>query len=142
MDISKAYQSRYLKSSDLDGEVTRTIATVGMRLFRNDEAPKPVVKFTEGRPMVLNQVNARRIMAAYGTDTEDWVGKQITIYVDHDVTFGNDVVAGLRVRIPGNADGASKAKPGRRPPTAEESAVTAQRPLDQDADPLDDEIPF
>jgi hypothetical protein len=82
--------------------------------------------------MVLNKTNGLRLEASLGGDTDDWVGHQVTLYVDPAIQFQGKTVKGLRVRV----DGAFVEE--RRPPTANETAVAAQQPLGD----LDDEIPF
>jgi hypothetical protein len=31
-------------------------------------------------------------------DTDDWIGKQIVVFVDENVSFGGELVGGLRIR--------------------------------------------
>ena len=75
---------------------------------------------------------SRTLTKALGDDTDDWIGKQVILYVDPDIEFGGNVVGGLRVKQFRNA-----ASPKRA--TVED----VNRKLDAAAtkDPLDD-IPF
>jgi hypothetical protein len=73
--------------------------------------------------MVLNITTIRVLEAAYGGDTDQWVGNKVMVYVDPNVSFGGKVVGGLRLRTP-------KVKTAPKP-----------APAAVDAD-FDDEIPF
>jgi hypothetical protein len=49
--------------------------------------------------MVLNSTNIQLMAKACGSDdTDDWIGKQIIVYVDENVSFGGELVGGLRIR--------------------------------------------
>jgi hypothetical protein len=49
--------------------------------------------------MVLNSTNIKRLAKACNSDdTDEWIGKQVTLYVDPDVEFAGNVVGGLRIR--------------------------------------------
>ena len=57
------------------------------------------------KPMILNRTNCKAIQKAYNNPyPEQWAGKRIAIYVDHNVRFGSETTEGLRVKdqIPGN----------------------------------------
>jgi hypothetical protein len=63
---------------------------------------KPVV-FTlafkgRKRQLVLNATNRKILTAMYGTDTTEWVGKEITLYVQTGIKVGGEVKDGLRIR--------------------------------------------
>lgn len=96
-------ESKYLKQSDVDGEMTVTIAKVGkVNLAKDGDAPeyKWAVRFQEfDKPMLLNATNIKRIVKAMGTnESDDWAGKKIVLYVDPDIEFAGNVVGGLRLR--------------------------------------------
>ncbi len=51
--------------------------------------------------MVLNNTNAQIIaMILKSEETDDWIGKQIVLYDDPNVSFGGKLVGGIRVRAP------------------------------------------
>ena len=67
--------------------------------------------------MVLNKTNARMISAAYGDETDQWEDQEIIIF-SMKVQFGDEIVDGIRVKIP-----TAKAKPAPKkpaPPPVEE----------------------
>lgn len=98
----KFFPTGFIDESDLPKDVTVTIAGVAMESLQipgRSKEDKLVLTF-EGakKKAVLNKTNAIRIAKMYGNDTDDWVGKKITLYFDPSVKFGNDRVGGVRVR--------------------------------------------
>lgn len=61
---------------------------------------KTVVKFVEDvKPMVLNRTNAKTITKIFKTPyLEQWRGKKIQIYIEHNIQAFGEVVDGIRVR--------------------------------------------
>ena len=63
---------------------------------------KPVVfslKFVgKGRKLVLNATNRKLLSKMFGTDTTEWVGKEITLYVQEGIKVGKEVKDGIRIR--------------------------------------------
>lgn len=97
MELSQVFSSATLKASDLQGhEPTVTIETVEMKKF--DNGNKLVISFKgKEKTLVCNKTNANRIAYAYGTNTDNWIGKQITLYVE-PVDFQGSTVEAIRVR--------------------------------------------
>jgi hypothetical protein len=102
MKIGQMLESKYLKQSDVEGEITVTVQSLKkVNVARDDEDPEYrwTVKFHEfDKPMVLNATNIKRMGKALGDDTEEWVGNSVILYVDPDIEFGGNVVGGLRVK--------------------------------------------
>ena len=102
MDISNAFPSKYLKSSDLNGsDLTGTIRNVTMEELSNSRGKdtKPVVYFHENiKPFVCNRTNASIIGAMHGQNTDTWLGKQITLFAEQKY-MNNQVQMGLSVRM-------------------------------------------
>lgn len=104
--ISQMMESKYMKRSDLDehgGEAVVTIVKIGQgNVARDDEQPdlKWMVRFKEfPKPMVLNSTNIQLIAQATGADdTDDWIGRQVLLYDDPNVSFGGKLVGGLRIK--------------------------------------------
>jgi hypothetical protein len=102
--IGEMIESKYLKQSDVEEETEVTIVKVGqINVAKEDEQPemKWAVRFQEfKKPMVLNGTNIQLLAkACESEDTDDWIGKKVTIYTDPNVTFGGKLVGGLRVRL-------------------------------------------
>ena len=103
MKLSEMFPSNLLKSQDLldaGGEMTLTIDRVEMKTFERDDNSKdtkPLIFFQEEKQMVCNKTNANIIAEMYGDDTDDWIGKQVTLTVK-DVEFQGKTVMGIRVK--------------------------------------------
>jgi hypothetical protein len=133
MKVTQMLDSKYLKRSDLDefdGEAIVTIRKIGRANIARDDEPeemKWLMKFAEfDKPLVLNTTNIQLIAQATGCDdTDDWMGKQVILYDDPNVSFGGKLVGGLRIkRVP-------KAK----------AAPAAQKPSGNMSD-MSDDVPF
>ena len=61
---------------------------------------KTVVMFEENiKPMVLNRTNSKTITKLFKTPyIEQWKGKKIQIYIEHNIQAFGEVVDGIRVR--------------------------------------------
>lgn len=97
MELSSVFGGDSLKAADLQGhEPTVIIASVEMKKF--DNGNKLVITF-EGKKkaLVCNKTNANRIAHFYGTNTDGWVGKELTLYTDL-VDFQGKSVEAIRVR--------------------------------------------
>lgn len=102
MKITDMIESKYLRQSDVDGEIAVTVQGIKkINVARDDEDPEYrwTVKFAEFvKPMVLNVTNLKRLAKALGDDTDGWIGNQVVLYVDPDIEFGGNVVGGLRIK--------------------------------------------
>ncbi len=132
--IGEMVQSKYLKQADVPDPVIVTVQGVKqVNLAKEGEEPeiKWAIKFREmDKPMVLNSTNIHVAAKLLGSDdTDDWRGKEIVLFTDPNVSFGGQVVGGLRFR------GQEKA-----PVKAEQRKPNGAGPgLD---DPFDDSAPF
>ena len=128
MNINDAFPSKYLKASDLQG---RTISVVMSRVEKEDigKGEKKLILYFQGKQkgMVLNKTNANNISHLYGPDTDDWEGREITLF-EAMVDFQGKTVPALRVRGPQPKD-----KPIRQAP------VQAPKP---EPDDMEQEVPF
>ena len=131
MKLDQAFPSNYLKCSDLNGrEITATISEVKMEDVGDDH--KPVVYFRGAQKgLVLNKTNGYSIGDIYGDDTDNWIGRKITLFPDKTSYQGKRVDC---VRVKGPSDnGTQQSAPPSPPPPA--------RTVSDEAG-LDDEIPF
>lgn len=108
MNISDLSESNYLKKEDVNPPLIVTIKGLMQKNLAKEGEPvenKYVLSFLEAiKPMVLNMTNGQLIAAALGSDeTDNWVGKQITLYNDPSVSFGGKLTGGIRVQIPPQA---------------------------------------
>lgn len=150
MDISQVFPSKFLAHADLKGQDhTLTIRGITMEEVGRGDI-KPVVYFqgaTKG--MVFNKTNSNTVAHFLGNETDNWVGKQITIGVAWAQNPNGEQVQTIRVR-PQMADQPSNAPLGPIPPSsnvmAGEPTIAQQSVADQNnissLDDLEDEIPF
>jgi hypothetical protein len=100
MNIKTAFPSNYLKAAELTGDVTYTIKGVEVETLGQgkDAEDKPVVYFNESdKGLVLNKTNAATIGEMYGDETNNWIGKRITVY-PASVPFQGKMTQAIRVR--------------------------------------------
>lgn len=102
MKIGAMYPSNYLKAADCEPDRTLTIKEVSIHTFKardGSEEPKPLIVFeNEPKGLILNKTNSKLIAKALKSDeTDDWVGKAITLY-STEVEFAGDIVDSIRVR--------------------------------------------
>ena len=101
--IAEMIPSNYLKQSDFPEDYIVTVREVTRKNIAMDGKPadyKWLAHFNEfEKPMVLNNTNIQLIAKACGSeDSDDWTGKQIIVFVDENVSFGGEIVGGLRIR--------------------------------------------
>lgn len=130
--IGEMIESKYLKQTDVEDEVTVTVEKVGKQnIARKGDEPeyKWLVRFKEfQKPMVLNSTNIKRLAKACDSDdTDEWTGKTAVLYVDPDVEFAGNIVGGLRIRAAKRATGVRQ----------EPSKTTGGK-----FDDMEDDIPF
>lgn len=157
MELSTVFNSDTLKAADLQGrEHTVVIATVELKEF--NDGNKLVLSFQGAKKtMVCNKTNANRIAYMHGTNTDGWIGKEITLYPDL-VDFQGKTVEAIRVRPP-VARAAQPARNGATPiagtnyqarPAAGVTMVERRPPQTENPAPaggnirsdMDDPIPF
>jgi hypothetical protein len=145
MRLNDAFPSQYIKAdADVpeEGNLIVTIRSIEMRTLGQgkDAEQKPVASFDEiDKEWVINKTNFLTIAKALGSDdTDDWIGRRVALY-SADVNFGSEQVRGIRVRpkAPTPAPAASRPAPRVAAGTAARTA-----PVNPDADPVEDDIPF
>jgi len=97
-------ESQWLSSEDLAGDVKVTIE--GVKKHRD-------VNFSEGRlkafvyslrfsgkskELVLNATNRKSLVAKFGNNVKNWVGKDITLYVLDGIRVGKEIKQGIRIK--------------------------------------------
>ena len=124
MNVNDAFPSNYLKATDLQNrEIPVVISKVVMEKIGDD--PRMIAYFQgKQKGVVVNKTNATNISAAYGPETDHWVGKPVVLFSVWTDFQGKSVQA-IRMR-PGNG------APGPAP----------SYPTDQRGPDLNDEVPF
>ena len=104
MKIRDMFPSKYLSKEDLTKSRVLTIESVVMEEVESEDGKveKPVCYWKEkdSKPLILNRTNGEVLRERCGDDSEQWIGKQIEVYVDLSIRFGNKKIGGIRVRLP------------------------------------------
>lgn len=132
MNVNDIYPSKYVKAHDLgDKNVTVTIKSAAMEDlgYGKDAERKLVIYFEKAtKGLILNRTNAMIIASIYTPETDNWIGKAVTLYSARVKAFGawHDAVR-VREQIPARNVGAAKMP----------EALTEAPPLDDEDDLLD-----
>lgn len=140
MKRSEAFPTKYLSKDDIKTPTTGTIARVVNETLGqgDDQEIKPVMYFSSGidKPMVVNATNWINVEAIYGDESDNWIGKQVEVWVDPSVSFGGKRIGGLRLRQPAQHAAPTtadlRAKYGQRMIEAQGLGIKAD-PLPEDA---------
>jgi hypothetical protein len=86
MDASKYRKSKWLKSTDIaDGSMVVTVEHVGVERMRNSGDEEVIVKFRGlDKSLVLNGENHDALLDAFGSDSDDWLGKQVELFTKRE----------------------------------------------------------
>jgi hypothetical protein len=132
MNVNDLFPSRFLKAHDLAGKpYTLTIRAVSLEdVGHGGEAEsKLAIAFEKAtKMMLLNRTNAMIIASLYGPETDQWLGKSVTIYSARVKAFGawHDALR-IKEQIPARNIGAEKMT----------EAMQEQPPIDDENDLLD-----
>lgn len=127
---SEMRESKFLKKEDVGAGSLMTIESCEPHNVAKEGAPpesKWCLTFAEtDKPLVLNSTNIQLCERIFGSDdTDNWIGNQIVLYTDPNVSYQGKVIGGIRVRAPKIKKAAAPPPP---PPVVE--------------DLTDDDIPF
>jgi len=119
MHYKKMFDDKeHLYAFDLDGrEVTVQIDKCFAGELAGEKgrkSKKPMLKFVgKEKKLAINKTNGKTIASLYGTDTDGWAGKWITIYPT-TTDFGGETVDCIRIRpqVPQGKIGSAPAKNG------------------------------
>ena len=108
IDVTDIVDGKYWKKDQLepDDEVEVEITDVDMVQFEdkdgNPERPKPCLRLDDDKLLTLNPTNTRILAKAFGhkDNARQWIGQRVILWHDPNVTFGNSIIGGLRIRIP------------------------------------------
>lgn len=129
MRTSDMIKSKFWRARDVEGQapVTLTIADVTEELMGRGarQDVKCFLWFKEhAKGLQLNKTRVNTLEAAFGPDSELWVGKRVRLSFDPTVEFGGRAVGGIRLQTPpgvvwngaaAGAWGAPESVPGRPP---------------------------
>ena len=118
--VSQMIQSKFLSKGDLPGPVVATIKGVRLEQFRDGDASW-ILSFHElGKGLKLNNTTLRTLEAAFGPNSDAWVGQRVKVFVDPMVMMAGQQVGGIRIKTP-----TAVAPPGSTPSAWGQPAVPA-----------------
>lgn len=80
MDYETLFPGRFIKSVDLKGKDV-TLAIKAIRSEDIDGKPKAIISFDgTKKELVVNRTNAEALKLMFGRETDDWIGKRVTIF--------------------------------------------------------------
>lgn len=128
------YPSKYVGSHDIKDkidDITITISGVSVQelvMVGGVKDHKPVLTFSDAsKDLVLNKTNAGIIADLHGSDTDNWTGKQITIYAT-TTRFGRETVPCIRIREKGYKPRTAAPAAALQPPVPAPEPVAEQDP--------------
>jgi hypothetical protein len=128
-DLKRIYGSKYLTANDVgDRKIRARIKKIRKEDLRNSDGTKQakfVLYDDLDKPFALNATNVETLVEALGSVPEKWLGANIVVYVDRNVTYGGKR-GGLRLRV--LAPAATKPEPSS--------------PNDAGPNDMDEDIPF
>lgn len=85
MDVALLHPSRFLKSAELKGkDTTFTITGIQLEELEDENGKKKtkgIVSFKETpKLLVINRTNSDCIKGMFGRETDNWIGKRVTLY--------------------------------------------------------------
>ena len=120
MRFNELYPGRYFNAEALIGGPRLLTISAVERQTLSDGTVKTVIRFeNEAMQLIANLTNGQAIKALYGSDTDDWLGKQIELYPT-TTPFGSKLVDCVRLRAP------QRRQAGRKP--VEPARPTAPAP--------------
>lgn len=116
MKTSDMIQSKFLKKEDFPQPAVLTIKGCSLEeVGRNDT--RWVLFFNErAKGIVLNVTKIKQLEAAYGMDTDYWLGKKLRASHDPTVMMNNQIVGGIKFEFPPAAAAPPPPPPPQREP--------------------------
>jgi hypothetical protein len=128
--VSEMIVSKFLRKEDFEEDRVMTIKGVKFEDMAGDSGQQKWVLYfrEEAKGLAMSITTIRVLEAAFGDDSDHWIGNKVKVYVDPNVSFGGKIVGGLRIRTPKRAPVAPKVPIATEPPPSSEE--------------FDDDIPF
>lgn len=134
-DVSKAIEpkSDQMNAEDLlGGARTFTITRVVVRDTPDQPMSVWLSDFPQGRPWKPAKTMAKLMALAWTVESDNWVGKRVTLYTDTEVMFGPNKMGGIRISHMSGI--------GRKPLTANLAATRGRR-VPWTVEPIADSAP-
>ena len=93
---------KWLKATDIETDTNVTISDVTRETLEQDGGAserKGALHFTgDLAALILNSTNTDTMIELFGGETEEWIGKRVTLFVDPNVIYAGKKVPGLRIK--------------------------------------------
>lgn len=142
MKTSALKTSKFLTKDDAGEGILvtmRKLTEENVEMEGKPERMKWILHFDGNyKPLVLNSTNIASIERIHGDETDDWIGKQIVLFNDENVSFGGEITGGVRVDINRTKRFLAKNNPSKaEPPKPVPTGSPGQR-----FDDMESDIPF
>ena len=130
-NVSQMIVSKFLHHAEVEPPIVVTVKALTLEEVGREDKPEQrwVMWFNEQRKgLRLNVTMIRIFEAAYGSNSDAWVGKRVQLYWDANVSFGGRLTGGVRVRLSRSASTHAAAAAVSAPPGARFDPMTG-RPL-------------
>ena len=103
MKLNEMFPTNLLKAQDVTdagGEMPLTISKIDLKDFDGDNGVKerkPIIFFTNDKQMVCNKTNGTTLGEMFGNETDEWIGKEITLIVQN-VDFAGKSTPAIRIK--------------------------------------------
>ena len=102
MRRSEIFPSKWIKAEDVTDEVKLVIASVELEQLVSPDGKaedKPVMRFKGiDKGLILSKTNWDRVEKMHGEDSDDWIGKTITLFAEPEARSESGYSA--RVKLP------------------------------------------
>jgi hypothetical protein len=127
MDMSKYAGGNFLKVADLQEQGPFKAKIIDIEI--GEKFGRPELTLSEGSVLSLNATNTATLLRSYGSDSDDWLGKEVELYVG-EVEYKDKMVPTILIKpitpSPENKKTVNKAAMKRKPASGSD---------------MDDEIP-
>ena len=133
--VSQMIVSKFLHHAEVEPPIVVTVKALTLEEVGREDKPEQrwVMWFNEQRKgLRLNVTMIRIFEAAYGSNSDAWVGKRVQLYWDANVSFGGRLTGGVRVRLSRSASTQRALRPEHRR-AARAGAAAEVRPDDRQA---------
>jgi hypothetical protein len=97
---SQMIQSKFLKKEDFPQPEVLTIKDCSLEEVGKADTRWVLFFKEKAKGVVLNVTKIKQLEAAYGDDTDDWVGKKVKLSHDPTVMMGTQQVGGIKMQLP------------------------------------------
>jgi len=118
MKASAFGNSKFLKKEDFPTPQVLTIKSATVEEVAKGDA-KLCIWFNEAvKPLTLNNTKRNLLIATYGDDTDQWIGRKVRLSNDPTVMYGGQPVGGIKLECSKSAAAVPAPKPAAPPSAA------------------------